>query len=84
MRASVIETREASSCSSRALKIVVMDGLIYSEAHGIFLNQGSNPCLLHWQVDSLLLSYQGSPSYTSFNYLFIFSDYLTKILVIIF
>ena len=30
----------------------------------IFLIQGSNPCLLHflhWQVDSLLLSYQGSP-----------------------
>ena len=22
---------------------------------------GLNPCLLHWQVDSLLLSYQGSP-----------------------
>ena len=27
---------------------------------GIFLTQGSNPCLLHWQVDSLLLSHQGS------------------------
>jgi len=27
---------------------------------GNFLTQGSNPCLLHWQVDSLLLSHQGS------------------------
>ena len=27
---------------------------------GIFSNQGSNPCLLHWQVDSLPLSHQGS------------------------
>jgi len=27
----------------------------------IFPTQGSNPCLLHWQVDSLALSHQGSP-----------------------
>ena len=27
---------------------------------GIFLNQGSNLCLLHWQVDSLPLSHQFS------------------------
>ena len=25
----------------------------------IFLDQGLNPCLLHWQVDSLCLSHQG-------------------------
>ena len=30
---------------------------------GIFPDQGSNPCLLHFQVDSLLLSHQGSPIY---------------------
>ena len=29
---------------------------------GIFLTQGLNPCLLHWQGDSLPLSHQGSPS----------------------
>ena len=29
---------------------------------GIFPTQGSNPCLLHWQTDSLPLSQQGSPS----------------------
>ena len=28
---------------------------------GIFLTRGWNPCLLHWQVDSLPLSHQGSP-----------------------
>ena len=27
----------------------------------IFLTQGSNPCLLHWQADSSPLSHQGSP-----------------------
>ena len=30
---------------------------------GIFPSQGSNLCLLHWQVDSLPLSHQGSPVY---------------------
>ena len=29
---------------------------------GIFLTQGMNPGLLHWQVDSLPLSHLGSPS----------------------
>ena len=28
---------------------------------GIFLTQGLNPRLLHWQADSLVLSYLGSP-----------------------
>ena len=28
---------------------------------GIFLTQGLNPCLLHWQADSLPLSHLGSP-----------------------
>ena len=31
-----------------------------SEVRGIFPDQGSNLCLLHWQVDSLPLSHQGS------------------------
>ena len=30
-------------------------------ACGIFLDRGSNPCLLHWQANSLPLSHQGSP-----------------------
>ena len=32
-----------------------------SIACGIFLDQGSNSHFLHWQVDSLPLSHQGSP-----------------------
>ena len=40
----------------------MVQGLSSSAACGIFLDQGSNPCLLHWQVDSLPLSHQGSPS----------------------
>ena len=33
----------------------------HSLLQGIFPTQGSNPCLLHWQADSLPLSHQGSP-----------------------
>ena len=33
-----------------------------SATYGIFLDQGSFPCLLHWQVDSLPLEHQRSPS----------------------
>ena len=37
-------------------------GLFAPQHMGIFLDQGSNPCLLHWQVDFFLpLSHQGSP-----------------------
>ena len=28
---------------------------------GIFPDQGMNPCLLHWQMDSLPMSHQGKP-----------------------
>ena len=35
--------------------------LLGSAAHGIFLDQGSKLCLLHWQEDALPLSHQGSP-----------------------
>ena len=31
-------------------------------ACGLFLDQGLNPCPLHWQMDSLPWSYQGSPN----------------------
>ena len=40
---------------------VVLHGLSCSTACGIFPDQGLNPCLLHWQTDSLPLSHQGSP-----------------------
>ena len=41
--------------------IVVAHRLSSSTTCGIFLDQESNPCLLHWKVDSLPLSHQGSP-----------------------
>ena len=39
----------------------MVHGLSCFAARGIFLDQGSNPYLLHWQVDSLSLNHQGSP-----------------------
>ena len=51
-----------STCGSQAVKCWVSScALSCSAACGIFLDQGSNLCLLHWQVDSLPLSHQGSP-----------------------
>ena len=41
--------------------IVVAHRLSCSRACGIFLDQESNLCLMHWQADSLPLSHQGSP-----------------------
>ena len=41
---------------------VVVHGLSCSSACGIFLNQGLNLHLLHWQVDSYPLRHQGSLS----------------------
>ena len=38
-----------------------------SVACGILLDQVLNPCLLHWQADSLPLNHQGSPHFT-FNF----------------
>ena len=37
---------------SRSLSEFVVHGLSCSAACGIFPDQGSNPCPLHWQVDS--------------------------------
>ena len=42
--------------------VVVAHRLSCSKACGIFPDQGSNPCLLHWQADSIPLSHQGSPA----------------------
>ena len=51
-RAPVVPARGLRSCGH---------GLSCSGARGIFLDQGLNPCLLHWQMDSLLLNLQGKP-----------------------
>ena len=51
-----------SCCEAWALwgvgSVAVAYGLSCSATCGIFLDQGSNPCLLHWQVDSLPPSHQ--------------------------
>ena len=41
-----------STGSRRAGSVVVAHGLSCSVACGIFPDQGSNPCPLHWQADS--------------------------------
>ena len=49
-----------STGSRRAGAVVVAHGPSRSVACGIFPDQGSNPCPLHWQADSQPLRHQGS------------------------
>ena len=49
-----------STGSRRAGSVVVAHGPSCSAAHGIFPDQGSNPCPLHWQADPQPLRHQGS------------------------
>ena len=51
-----------STGSRRAGSVVVTHGPSCSAACGIFPDQGSNPCPLHWQADSQPLRHQGSPT----------------------
>ena len=51
---------------ARTLEWVAMPCLL----QGIFLTQGLNLCLLHWQVDSFPLGHQGSPLIPSAETLF--------------
>ena len=50
-----------STGSRHAGSVVVAHGPSCSAACGIFPDQGSNPCPLHWQADSQPLHHQGSP-----------------------
>ena len=50
-----------STGSRRAGSVIVAHGPSRSAACGIFPDQGSNPCPLHWQADSQPLRHQGSP-----------------------
>ena len=54
MRASVVVAHGLSSCGWRALELRPSGcgRLSYSAACGIFPDQGSNPCPLHWQAVS--------------------------------
>ena len=53
-----LQTRRLSNCGSRASR---------SAARGIFPDQGSNPCPLHWQADSQPLRQQGRPKVLSLS-----------------
>ena len=53
-----------STGSRRAGSVGVAHGPSCSAACGIFPDQGSNPCPLHWQADSQPLRHQGSPEET--------------------
>ena len=61
---SVVGTPWLSSTGS----VVVALGPSCSMAWGIFLDQGPNPCVLHWQTGSLPLSHQCSPGTEFFSY----------------
>ena len=50
-----------STGSRRAGSVIVAHGLSCSAACGIFPDQASSPCPLHWQADSQPLRHQGSP-----------------------
>ena len=52
--------------------VVVAHRFSFSVACGIFPDQGSNPCPLHWQADSYPLRRQGSPSPLLFSSLLFF------------
>ena len=43
------------------LQARVLERVAISSSRGIFLTQGSNTCLLHWQADSLQLGHLGRP-----------------------
>ena len=50
-----------STGSRHAGSVIAAHGPSHSAACGIFPDQGSNPCPLHWQADSQPLCHQGSP-----------------------
>ena len=50
-----------SQALERAGSVAVAHGLRCSKVCGIFPDQGSNLCPLHWQADSYPLYHQGSP-----------------------
>ena len=45
-------SRHASFSSCQNMGSVLVHGIICSAACGIFLNQGLDPCALHWQANS--------------------------------
>ena len=65
-----------STGSRRAGSVVVAHGPNCSAACGIFPDQGSNPCPLHWQADSQPLRHQGSPFFLFLKGVSVLMDFL--------
>ena len=61
-----------STGSRHAGSAVVAHGPSRSAACGIFPDQGSNSCPLHWQADSQPLRHQGSPIFFNLFYFIYF------------
>ena len=57
-----------STGSRRAGSVTVAHGPSCSAACGIFPDQGSNLCPLHWQADSQPLRHQGSPIFLNYSF----------------
>ena len=73
-----------STGSGRAGSAAVAHGPSCSAACGIFPDQGSNPCPLHWQVDSQPLNHQGSPLALFLCPFLISLYYLMRVMIFVF
>ena len=77
-----------STGSRRPGSVVVAHGPSCSAVCGIFPDQGSNPCPLHWQADSQPLRHQGSPVRTfkinSFSNFQLFNTVLLTIVTMLY
>ena len=71
-----------STGSRRAGSVIVAHGPNRSAACGIFPDQGSNPCPLHWQADSQPLRHQGSPQMYLLSYFLMISLHLLSICIL--
>ena len=68
----IVAARGLSIFRSQALRyssVIVSHGRSYSTTRGIFSDQGSNLCPLHWQAYSYALRHQGRPALI-LNYIF--------------
>ena len=68
-----------STGSRRAGSVIVAHGPSCSAGCGIFPDQRSNPCPLHWQADSQPLRHQGSPLRIIFDFLYLLAKLSLKI-----